>query len=56
MHGRKPVRTEWKLFESYGLDSREWLVQKSTDSRIQAVNRTTGEEKILDWSKANGDI
>lgn len=47
MHGRRPVRTEWKIFEYYGLDSREWLVQKATDTFFQVVHRDTGEIKIL---------
>ncbi len=47
MHGRRPVRTEWKIFEYYGLDSREWLVQKATDTFLQVVHRDTGEIKIL---------
>lgn len=47
MQGRKPVRTEWKIFKYYGLDSREWLVQKATDNFLQIVHRDTGEEKIL---------
>lgn len=50
MQGRKPISSEWPIFEYYGLNSREWLVQKSTSTYIQIVNRTTGEEKKLDWS------
>ena len=50
MQGRKPTRTEWKIFEYYHMDSHEWLVQKSTDTYIQVVHRTTGEVKKLDWS------
>ena len=49
MHGRKPVRTEWKIFEYYKLDSREWFVQKATDTYLQIVNRETKEEKIIPW-------
>lgn len=51
MQGRKPTRTEWKFFEYYNLDSREWLVQKATDTYLQIINKKTGEERKLDWSK-----
>lgn len=51
MQGRKPVRTEWKLFEYHKLDSHEWLVQKSTDTFLQIVNKATGEEKVIYWNK-----
>lgn len=47
MHGRKPIRSEWKIFEKNGLDSREWLVQKSTNTYLQVINKTTGEEKQI---------
>lgn len=53
MHGRKPVRTEWKIFEYNGLDSREWLVQKSTTLYLYVVNKTTGEEKVINIPKDN---
>lgn len=48
MQGRKPVRTEWKIFERNGLDSREWLVQKATNTYLQIVHKTTKEEKQID--------
>ena len=51
MQGRKPIRAEWKIFEYYKLDSHDWLVQKATDTYIQIVNRSTGEEKQLLWNK-----
>ena len=47
MQGRKPTRTEWKIFEHNNLDSREWLVQKATNGYLQVVHKTTGEQKIL---------
>lgn len=47
MQGRKPTRTEWKVFEHSGLDSREWLVQKSTESYLQIIHRKTGEVKQI---------
>ena len=47
MQGRKPTRTEWKVFEYSGLDSREWLVQKSTESYLQIIHRKTGEVKQI---------
>ena len=47
MQGRKPIRSEWKIFEQNGLDSRDWLVQKATNSYLQIVNKTTGEEKKI---------
>jgi len=47
MQGRKPTRTEWKIFEQSGLDSREWLVQKATNTYLQIINKTTGEEKKI---------
>jgi len=49
MHGRKPTRAEWKIFEFYKLDSRDWFVQKATDTYLQIVNRETGEEKVIPW-------
>lgn len=51
MQGRKPVRTEWKIFEYNNLDSREWLVQKATNTYLQVVNKTTGEEKSINIPK-----
>lgn len=47
MQGRKVIRSEWKIFEKHGLDSRDWLVQKATPQYLQIVNRTTGEETKL---------
>ena len=47
MQGRKPTRTEWKIFEHSGLDSREWLVQKATNTFLQIINKTTGEVKTI---------
>ena len=47
MQGRKPVRTEWKIFEYNGLDSREWLVQKATNTYLQIVSKTTSEVKTI---------
>ena len=47
MQGRKPIRAEWKIFEQNGLDSREWLVQKATNTYLQIVNKATGEEKTI---------
>lgn len=43
MQGRKVIRSEWKIFEKHGLDSREWLVQKATTKYLQIINKTTGE-------------
>lgn len=51
MQGRKPTRTEWKIFEQNGLDSREWLVQKATTSYLQIINKATNEEKVIDVSE-----
>lgn len=51
MQGRKPTRSEWKIFEYYKMDSRDWLVQKATDTYIQVVHRSTNEEKKLLWNK-----
>lgn len=48
MQGRKPRREEWKIFDKHSLDSREWLVQKSTLWTMQIVNKNTGEIKVLD--------
>ena len=50
MQGRKPTRAEWKCFEYHDLDSREWLVQKATDTYLQVIHRVTGEVKKLDWT------
>jgi len=47
MQGRKVIRSEWKIFEKNGLNSREWLVQKATSTYLQIVNKETGEVKIL---------
>lgn len=47
MQGRNPIRSEWKIFEHNGLNSREWLVQKATNQFLQIINRTTGEEKKI---------
>ena len=47
MQGRKPTRTEWKIFEQHNLDSREWFVQKATSEYLQIVNKETSEVKIL---------
>ena len=47
MQGRKAVRTEWKIFERNGLDSREWLVQKVATDHLQIVNKATGEVKTI---------
>ena len=51
MQGRKPIRAEWKIFEHYKLDSRDWLVQKSTNSFLQIVHKQTGEEKKLNMTE-----
>ena len=48
MQGRKPYREEWKIFERFGLDSREWLVQKANTWVMQIINKNTGEVKVLD--------
>ena len=47
MQGRKPTRTEWKIFEQNGLDSREWLVQKATNDYLQIIHKTSGEETTI---------
>lgn len=47
MQGRKPTRTEWKIFEQNGLNSKEWLVQKATISYLQIVNKKTGKETVI---------
>ena len=47
MQGRKPIRAEWGIFEHNGLDSRDWLVQKATNTYLQIINKTTGEEKKI---------
>ena len=51
MQSRKPVRTEWKIFEKNGLDSREWRVQKSTSTYLQVIHKDTGEIKTLKISQ-----
>ena len=55
MHGRKSVSSEWPLFKRHGLDSKEWLVQKSTPDYLQIVHRTSGEVKVLNWENTNGN-
>lgn len=52
MQGRKPTRTEWKIFEHNNLDSREWLVQKATNEYLQIVNKQSGKEEVI---SANGN-
>lgn len=47
MQGRKPTRSEWKIFENNNLDSREWLVQKVTNDYLQIVNKATGKEREI---------
>lgn len=47
MQGRKPITSEWPIFEYYGLNSREWLVQKSTSTFLQIVNKATKEERRI---------
>jgi hypothetical protein len=47
MQGRKPTRSEWKIFEYNGLNSKEWLVQKATISYLQIINKKTGEETFI---------
>ena len=47
MQGRNPIRSEWKIFEYNGLNSREWLVQKATNQYLQIISRATGEEKTI---------
>lgn len=47
MQGRKPTRSEWKIFEHNGLDSRDWLVQKATTTYLQIIHKSTGEEKTI---------
>ena len=51
MQGRNPIRAEWKIFEAHNLDSREWLVQKATNTYLQVVNKTTGKEEKLTIDK-----
>ncbi len=48
MQGRKPYREEWKIFEKNKLDSREWLVQKTTAFTLQIIHKQTGEKKVID--------
>lgn len=48
MQGRKPIRSEWKIFEHHNLDSRKWLVQKATIDYLQIVDKETGVEKVID--------
>jgi hypothetical protein len=47
VHGRKPIRAEWKIFEQNNLDSREWLVQKVNSNYLQIINKTSGEVKTI---------
>ena len=47
MHGRKPGKSEWDIFKRNGLDSHDWLVQKSTSEFLQIVHKVTGEEKSI---------
>lgn len=47
MQGRKPTRSEWKIFERRGLDSRDYLVQKATNNYLQVVNKATGKELTI---------
>ena len=47
MQGRKPFREEWKYFTNARLDSRDWLVQKSTNELLQIVHKDTGEQKLI---------
>lgn len=47
MQGRKPTRSEWKIFKRNGLDSKAWLVQKATINYLQIINKKTGEETII---------
>ena len=47
MQGRKPITSEWKIFERFGLDTKEWLVQKSTPTFLQIVHKSTREERRI---------
>ena len=52
MQGRKPIRAEWHIFEQNGLDSRDWLVQKATNTYLQIVHKSTNEEKTIPVDEA----
>ena len=48
MQGRKPITSEWGIFKYYGLDTKEWLVQKSTPTFLQILNKATKEIRRID--------
>lgn len=48
MQGRKPITSEWGIFKYYGLDTKEWLVQKSTPTFLQILNKATKEIRKID--------
>jgi len=48
MKGKKPTYTERKILSSKGMDTYEWLVQKSTPKYLQVVNRNTNEERVIE--------
>ncbi len=47
MKGKKPTYEERKIIAAEGLDTYKWLVQKSTSSFMQIVNKETGEERTI---------
>lgn len=48
MQGRKPITSEWGIFKYYGLNTKDWLVQKSTPTFLQILNKTTKEIRKID--------
>lgn len=49
MQGRKPTREEWKILEANDLNTREWLVQKNGNEKMQLISKESG--KIITISK-----
>jgi len=47
IRGRKPTYEERKFIEKAGLNTYEWLVQKSMLCSMQLINRETGEIKTI---------
>jgi len=47
MQSRKPYRAEWKIFSRNKLDSREWLVQKTTATTMQIIHKDTREVREI---------
>ena len=47
MQSRKPYRAEWKILSRNKLDSREWLVQKTTATTMQIIHKDTGEVREI---------